>query len=385
MAMKGYVLGFGAVMLLVGAGVDYDSLSRAQGVALGTLSASDYAASIPARITALRADKAVASALAERQAVPPVDHLGPPPEGWTRRAWTIDDDAALHGLSPEDYAAWKKSLRKGPFATGAAAEMSATDRKRKERSTVVYQNGPQIIEVMATFTPQDPASDAAATVSPAVITQIAARQQTQARKQGFAYVDGVAYIDDRSGWSAGDTAGSVPFLTVRASLGDQITLAIRSRASDAALRQVIDQIDHAALNAMLDRPFPDVGPHMPHLDVAGQIALADLHLAAELARDAAILADYKAQMDRTGSAAVIPPQPRLSAMDAAMRAELDNRLAAQGQTMPSMPAAAARSAAPAVPSATETVAIRRPDGAPASRAGDGCSTEAGFKRCRVGN
>ncbi len=393
--MKGYMLGFGAVLVLVGAGVDYDSLSRSRGLALGQMSAADYVNSIPDRFNAYRADQATAEALAERQAVPARDHLGAAADGWTRRDWTIDDEAALHGLTPDQYAAWKKSLQKGTFATGAAATMSPTDQKRKARQTYVYQNGPQIIEVIATFEPAADPDDAPAGGVGALVTSLSKSLKAQTKKQGFAFVDGVAYVDDRTAWKDTDTPNTVPFLTLEARLGDQIMLKIRARSSDAAVRQVIDAVDHDALNAMLDTPFPDVGSQNPALDIDGQIALADLHLSHEQARDAALLAEYKAQLDQTGKVEIVAPLPRDTIMDDAMRAEMERQLAARGETMPPLVVAPAKDVTSAQTAATRQTAepltpredrsIARPDATATVLNNAACTTENGIKRCRVSN
>lgn len=389
--MKGYVAGFGGLLLLVGAGVDYDSLSRAQGVPLGTVSAVDYATYIPARISDYRAKAAAAQALAELQAVPPVDHLGAAPGGWERRAWTADDEAALHGLTPDDYAAWKKSLKKGAFATGAAAQMTPTEIKRRERQAVTYLSGAQIVEVTATFKPAGPSDAPVAGVTQAQINDITVQLKTHNKKLGFGFVDGVVYIEDRTDWKPGDSVETVPFITVWATLGDQIALHIRARATDDAVRQVITTFDHDALNAMLQAPFADVGSQNPALDVAGQIKLANLHLAAEQARNVSILADYKAQMDKTGKVSAPAPQPRTTAMDDAMRAEFQTQLAARREAMPApsdaTTAARADSSGTAARDPTDVAKTtqRRPVETAAGLANKDCRVENGTKRCRVGN
>lgn len=403
--MKGYVLAFGAVMLLVGAGVDYDSQSRALGMALGQLSPQAYAASIPQRIDAYRAEQAAAQALAERQAVPPVDHLGPAPEGWTRRAWTADDEAALHGLTPEQFAAWKKSLQKGNFATGKAAPLSQTEIKTRERSRVIYQKGQQIVEVAAIWKPLEREKGGITNNMTKVVASRMEMFTTQ--PAGFAFVDGVAYLKDTGIFAEDANRDDAPFITVSAQLGAQVELEIRSRASDASTRDIIAVIDHDALNAMLDQPSPDIGSHMPAFDVPTQIELAATFEELERARQEAVFAEYEARIQDKGLIGMVAPLPRAEALNDEMRAKIDAMATAKpkddraetGQRETDSPnvterraaflerlgGASAPPAAAAPDAPADGVTIRRPATTARMPGEDACTTQNGVKRCRVGD
>lgn len=108
---KGYILGFGVVLALVGGAVDYDRMSKEQGVALGQIGAGEYFQSFKSRydgVVEARADK---KALEERQAVEPRVHLAAAPEGWQRMPWTPDIEAWINGLTVAELGPEKRKRR----------------------------------------------------------------------------------------------------------------------------------------------------------------------------------------------------------------------------------------------------------------------------------
>lgn len=386
--MRGYGLGFGVVLALVGLALDYDDVSRRAGVGFGSLAVQNYAATIPARITAYRAQAAATQALTARQGTAPAMHLGPAPAGWDRLDWTPEVAAWLNGMTPEDYAAWQAHLTRNDSPLTRPKPLSATEIRRKQQTAVIYRRDPEVIEVTATWQPvPDAPRGVAAQVT--AMARMALNEQVEA---GFAFVDGVAYVVP-----AHASGAAAPFRTLHARIGPQVTLTLRARASDAAIRAVLDQIDHGALNAMLDQPLADVGDHQPTLTVEGQMRLADLYIAAENAREAALA---KAHQDTVANATALNmltikgPQPLTDiTADPTLRAEIARQTLAGTAVQPAA-AALPPEPAPPAPVSAAPVKINRIAGDTALPGTHivqqrgvtaTCRIDNGVKRCRIGD
>jgi len=317
---KGYVASFVVVLGLVGAGVDYDRTSRAAGLTLGQLSVQDYAQSIPARISAALEARDASRALAERQVIEPRVHLAQAPEGWTREEWGPDIEAWINGLTVEELEAWRReeARTKGPM--GASKGPSATEINRLKKTAYIYRNGPQVVEVVAIW---QRVPEAKRGLSANVMSMVSLTLSQQS-ESGFTYVQRVPFVEQTGSAWGFDDLKEAPFKRFAAGLGLQVEIRVRARATDSSVREIISGIDFAGLNAMLDAPLADVGPHMPELAVDGQVAMAELAIKMERERQAALKAEYEDMMKGGASSLFATgPKPRSQAiMDEEMRAEL---------------------------------------------------------------
>ena len=322
---KGYILGFGVVLALVGGAVDYDRMSKEQGVGLGQIGAGEYFQSFKSRydgVVEARADK---KALEERQAVEPRVHLAAAPEGWQRMPWTPDIEAWINGLTVAELEACKKEkARKGGPMSSSIGGPSATDIKRKERQGYIYHKGAQVVEVIATWKPI-PKEQRGIMANMVGFINLALNSQVQ---KGFDFIQGVPYSVTYSTYDWESEARAAPFKRISAQIGLQVEIQIRARTTDQAVRDILAGIDHAALNAMLDEPMENVDPNMPLLTVDGQIQMAELAIEAERERQAVMQEEYQKNINGgLGMFVAKAPTPRTHAtMDEEMRSALERQL-----------------------------------------------------------
>lgn len=322
---KGYILGFGVVLALVGGAVDYDRMSKEQGVALGQIGAGEYFQSFKSRydgVVEARADK---KALEGRQAAEPRTHLAAAPEGWQRIDWTPDIEAWINGLTVAELEAWKKEkARKGGPMSSSIGGPTATDIKRKTRQGYIYHKGAQVVEVIATWKPV-PKEQRGIMANTVGFINLAMNSQVQ---KGFAFIQGVPYSVTYSNYDWESEARAAPFKRISAQIGLQVEIQIRARTTDQAVRDILAGIDHAALNAMLDEPMPNVDPDMPLLTVDGQIQMAELAIEAERERRAVMQEEYQKNINGgLGMFVAKAPTPRTQAtMDEEMRSALERQL-----------------------------------------------------------
>jgi hypothetical protein len=299
--MNHFAFGFVAVAISAVGAVDYINQAQRAGQAPGAYGVGAYVDSFSQRFNETRN----ASALAKRQSVKAKAHLPQAPEGWEQRVFApteggkdlhADLDGRVVSIAEgEDFLS--EQSRKADRAT-ALSEAKA--------KTLEYQKADQIVRLSATFDkPEDPDSvaDVAMAMASAGITGAGGNWE------GYAIVQGVPFFRNIQVARADLPEGGPVRLRLMAMIGPHVTLEVDALAGETDLRALLEQVDYAALNAMLDAPLTAIGPDAPAIALAQQAAVAQLALEAMRNGQTAQLSDLEERalaMADTQTAQAIP-------------------------------------------------------------------------------
>ncbi len=272
--MNYFAIGFGAVALTAVGAIDYANQARAAGHAPGTFTASAYFATYAGRIDGVRDARAGAAedkVRAARRSTGARPYLPPPPDGWTRRAWTDGDNSAIIIQQPGSVPAGAAQSLKNFAAMGEGAT-----EKRRNDETWVYQRGADIVAIRAGYTEREGARNLAAATRD---TLAAVGQQ-----HGWGVIGGVAYGVHPADISDPDaphiSQAGTPVVSLGAHFGfhDEIALSVQSNADTRTTRALLATIDYDGLNALLTYPLPHVGADAPDVPPEFEAQFASLML-----------------------------------------------------------------------------------------------------------
>ncbi len=269
-------IGFAAVLLIVGTGMDYYQQTLKTGVALGDLSATGYIDTIKDRFDGANHDRAKDRALAalkERQKEGARVYLPKAPEGWERRAWSDGDNSRISGAPRENTEMEQELLAASPMLKAMLAADEINSEKRLNAQTWVYQRGTEIVSVRAWFAPEIKGNS----VSSSAMKIIAGNLSGMAGTEGWGIIQGVAF--GQTGSFDPENAKDYQRLSATIGFGDEVHLEVRSAAPEAATREILNAIDFDGLNALLPRPLGHVGHNAPEIEIARQKEMADKMIA----------------------------------------------------------------------------------------------------------
>ncbi len=253
-------IGFGAVLLIAGIGVDYYQQSLRQEVELGELSVAGYIDTIKERIDGVRQGTADVMALAElkeRQKAGARRYLPEAPNGWERRAWADGDNSQITDLPPELSKIEQAQNETPKFVSSLLAAEEVGKQKRLNAEAWVYQRGGDIVSVRAWFSP-----DRKVTAFTASTINMDPDEMPKSGKiKGWGVIDGVAF--GKVGSFDASNAPRYTKLYATIGFGAEVNLRVRGNASDEVIREILNAIDFDGLNGLLPRPWEHVGKDAP--------------------------------------------------------------------------------------------------------------------------
>ncbi|MCZ4351603.1 hypothetical protein O4H61_03660 [Roseovarius aestuarii] len=270
--MNFFAFGFAAVAISAVGAVDYINQANRAGQTPGSYGVSSYVRSFGERYTETRE----ASALDARQRVKAKTHLPESPDGWQQQVFVpAEGGADLHADLDN------RTVIDDPNADFLTAQTRKSDRATAQREakakTLEYLRGDQIVRLSAAFEKpedHDSVSDIAVALAGAGLKGLGGNWD------GYAVIQGVPFFRNIHVGPAELPQSGPVRLKLLAMISPQITLEVEARATETDLRALLEQVDYAALNAMLDNPLPAVGPEAPAIAPAQQAAVASLALEA---------------------------------------------------------------------------------------------------------
>ncbi len=244
---------------------DYADQTRMAGVPLGEISVFDYAGQFGLPNAALSAALTAPDTLS---AADPRAYLPAAPEGWTRRHWSAGDNTWLH-----------KARRLGDtgaktdgtmLENGLDAFMDHRDTYAQRRalgSGWIYERGDEIIYIGADRL-EDGSDNSMLGRGLSKVDRALNRMNF---REGYAVVHGVPYAETM--YSAENKRLFRSF-EARIGYGQEIRVKVRSHATTASVNALLEHIDHAGLNGLLDQPVAGIGPEAPRLPAEAGAMLA---------------------------------------------------------------------------------------------------------------
>jgi hypothetical protein len=271
---KAFLVAFVAITCGAVGGVDFVNQSKHATATGGAFGAADYWASIKGRVSHQKNAAAAAKFRLELAAYDPREYLPAAPAGWNRRDFTEADKAlltnnrdALSTLPPE--------LRENAQAQAMAKVDKSVGDRSDAAEVYVYEGDGGLIALRLQYA-RNP--DAGFPSISGIAMNIAANNiQAMSQKSGFAVVQGVTWRQE--GGLFGIGPGEEPYRILTASLGDQVKLSLRARASDMAIRNLIGAIDYDRLNMMLDTPVAGIGTAAPQIELQDEKVRTDRNVA----------------------------------------------------------------------------------------------------------
>lgn len=244
---------------------DYADQSRMAGVPLGEISALDYAGQFGLPNAAHRAELVPPAHIS---ATEPRAYLPDAPEGWTRRHWSAGDNSWLH---KQRQLGEREAQGEGTMLDQALERFmehrDVYSQRRAFASGYIYERGDEIIFIGADLL--EKGSD----------NGVIGRNLTKANRvlnrmnfrEGYTLVHGVAYAETMHQSEAQRLFRS---FQGRIGYGQEMRIRVRSHASIASVNALLEQIDHAGLNNLLDQPVAGVGTDAPRLAASQAARLA---------------------------------------------------------------------------------------------------------------
>jgi len=255
--MEGFrFLGFIVVGLTVVAGLDYYQQDKKTE---GRMTLSGYAENINQRFNLYQDEKLVQQAQRARQDrwdAGPKPFFPESPSGWTRHALTDTDDKTVSNAL-----ALFVSLPKIAFddAPAELTQMMDASNKRQmralERTSRLYSKGDDLILLNISFKERSSRN----TVAGLAMSGQLAFMESMKKKEGFAVVDGVAFVEETDDLLNDDKQQAYRKITGRVGFDQEVIISLRASAGDDSIRDILNVIDYAGLNALLALPASVVG------------------------------------------------------------------------------------------------------------------------------
>ncbi|MEB8389229.1 hypothetical protein OO012_18535 [Rhodobacteraceae bacterium KMM 6894] len=283
--MNFFAFGFAAVAISAVGAVDYLNQAQSAGQEPGAFGVGAYVGTFSQRFS----DTRNAAALDERQRANAKSHLPQTPEGWEQRVFAPTEGG--NDLHADLDGRTVTSDEVEDFLTAQTRKANRASAIREARAkTLEYQKGDQIVRLSATFDkPKDPGSvsDFATAMASAGINGVGGNWE------GYAVVQGVPFFRNIHVGRTDLPEGGPVRLRLMAMIGQDVTLEVDSLATEPDLRGLLEQVDYAALNAMLNAPLTAIGPDAPAIAPEQQAAVAQLALEAMRNGQAAHLNDLQ--------------------------------------------------------------------------------------------
>ncbi len=279
------VVGFAAILAVVGFGVDYHQQSQKAKLPMGEMGASAYLDTISTRydgVKAAKAEKTADIARRKRQKQGARVYLAEAPQGWTRRALSEGDNSALEAPEQGLQDFQQEMIHASPVMQNKIMRDRSSYDRKLEAQTWVYEKDGQLVSVRAYLQKEIKGNS----ISANGMRMVSANMNIMNTRRGWGVVKGVAFAESVSF----DPDKKMPFKSLTANLGfgDEVILTVKSNAPDDVTRQVLADIDYDGLNSLLARPLGYVGENAPEIPAhrEQEIAQQMLDLRNELLRRA---------------------------------------------------------------------------------------------------
>ena len=269
------VLCFGLVLALALGAVDYINQSKRAGLAPGSLGVGAYVASITGRYGDMKSEQFAEKQRRELRGMLRRDLLPDAPSGWTRRMWTVADQARLDPrYDVQADASVPDDMKSAPVMQAMLTMDKAATERSDEAEIYVYEHGDDVIALRLSYSGGPPGG-----ISGMAMQVVASNLRSMNPRDGFAVVGGIAFrethlTDNRTGKPLKDQAR-----VLTGNVGEEAQIIVRARASETAIMTLLRAVDYDQLNAMLDVPVPGVGNAAPVLDAETSRQLAQAMIA----------------------------------------------------------------------------------------------------------
>lgn len=264
-------VGFAFIVALVGLGLDYHQQTLKSELELGELSVGAYVETITGRFGDAQEAKMAKSAERERKsrvrsgARP---YLPEAPDGWTRREWLAGDNSAITTPKREMEDFEKEAFESSTVLKNMAAASEKRAEEAKNAQTWVYERGDETVSVQVRYAELPKGN----TISANAMTMVAGNIGVMSMTEGWGVIQGVAYGSHSSLLS--DEPKKYRSLNAVIGFGSEVRLKVRTNATDAATREILNLIDYDGLNALLPRPLAHVGGGAREVPLAAQAQMA---------------------------------------------------------------------------------------------------------------
>lgn len=249
-------VGFALVAILAIVGLDYYQQDKKQE---DTLSAEGYIDTVRARFSQRQQEKVAEEVERERQErwkTGAKSYIPDAPQGWSRYA--IDDptaeavSAVLSQYGPTPLI----SSISNPLELARLANEGREGVVRKLNQTgYVFAKGDEILWFDISLKPKA----ARNTLAGLALGRQAAFTNAMKVSEGFAVIDGVAFVEETDDLLGQSNAADYRRIIGRIGFDEEVVLRLRGDASDDSIRQLLNTVDYAGLNALLTHPSPAVG------------------------------------------------------------------------------------------------------------------------------
>lgn len=244
--MKLQVFGFAFIVMAAVAGVDYSMQARQSEQSLGF---GGYIGSITGRYQATVDDYA----LKARQKQEVKIHLPEAPDGWVRREWAEADTTGIE-VNSSGMSGWERrnlAMLELSVMMGGMVVTNVILAPRMQRKEIwVYERGDEMIALRVTYT-----KTGAPKRFPGMDDKIdAANLEAMKIAAPYVVLQGVTFGEV---WPNFKGAPPIPYRIFSASMGSNVMIAVRAKASDASILELLEMVDYDGLSGMLDLPIGD--------------------------------------------------------------------------------------------------------------------------------
>lgn len=249
-------LGFLCVGLIVLIGLDYYKQDTKTD---GQLSLSGYVDNVNQRFNRRQDQQNVEKVARERQKrwdAGPKPYFPEPLQGWTRHALTDTGHEAVSTALSLFVPAEKIAFDDAPPQLTQMMDASRERQMRQlERTSALYANGTDLILLNVAFKEKSSRN----TVAGLAISGQTAVMESMKKKEGYAVVDGVAFVEELKYQTNRDEVPNYRVFTGRIGFDQEVIISLHTNANDDAIRDMLDAVDYAGMNALLPLPALVVG------------------------------------------------------------------------------------------------------------------------------
>lgn len=272
-------IGFAAVATVGLVTMDYYQKSAKAGVGFGELGVTAYVGSFAEQYADFQAAKTrdkQLEALAKTQKLGARPYLPQDPDGWQRRAYYDGNNSKIEPEAREVSAEEKELIAEVQASSsakllGLQVATAANRFDHRERNGWVYERYGATIYIGAVF--KQPAATKG--VSGRAMAFAMNALSSQSHHEGFAIIQGVPFTRVLK-QSYGEDS-DLPYDTFKAfiGLGQEVQITVVANADEEEVRDLLEQIDFAGMNALLANPWPEIGNNAPEYSPREQIVLSE--------------------------------------------------------------------------------------------------------------
>ncbi|KIC41917.1 hypothetical protein RA27_00430 [Ruegeria sp. ANG-R] len=249
-------VGFLLIAAIVVTGLDYYQQDKKHD---GTLSFAGYVGTINDRLGVFKAEQAAKQTERDRKKswdTGAKSYLPAPPEGWRRHDLT---DA---GSEPVQTVLSRYELSPLISSISDQAELQRLTNGGREglirklaRSGYIYERNGEIVWFDIALKPKK----ARNTLVGLALGRQADFMNAMETASGFAVIDGVAFAEVTGGVSGNAQESDIRKIKGRIGFDEEVVLRLHTNADDATIRQFLESVDLAGLNALLEFPSAATG------------------------------------------------------------------------------------------------------------------------------